>query len=368
MKRITMLLVSLGLVAAAAACGSGGESKKTPTSVPATTAASPAAPTEIPTSTGPVKLRLAYFANVTHAQPIVGLARRTYRDALGPNVTLETKTFNAGPAEIEALFAGEIDIGYIGPNPTINGYVKSKGNDVRVIAGAASGGAQLIVRDGAGITTAADFAKKKVASPQLGSTQDVALRAWLKANSLNAEEQGGNVKVIPTANADTLTLFQKGELDAAWVPEPWGTRLIQEAGGKLFLDEKTLWPDGKWVTTNLIVKTSFLKDHADVVLNLLRAQVETTAWINANPEEAKTLVNKGIEQITSKPLKQATIDAAWKNLTFTDDPVASSLFKSADDAFALGFLDSKPDLSKLYELDLLNKVLKEKNLPEVRAN
>lgn len=367
MLRIILLVSSVGFVVLAAACGSD-SAKEPPTSAPATTSASSAAPTEIPTSSRPVTLRLAYFANVTHAQPIVGLARGTYRDALGPNVTLETKTFNAGPAEIEALFAGEIDAGYIGPNPTINGYVKSKGNDVRVIAGAASGGAQLIVRDGAGINTPADFAKKKVASPQLGNTQDVALRAWLKTNGLNAEEQGGNVKVIPTANADTLTLFQKGELDAAWVPEPWGTRLIQEAGGKLFLDEKTLWPNGKWVTTNLIVKTSFLKDHPDVVLNLLRAQVETTAWINANPEDAKKLVNQGIEQITSKALKQATIDAAWKNILFTDDPVASSLFKSADDAFALGFLDSKPDLSKLYALDLLNKVLKEKNLPEVKAN
>jgi len=224
------------------------------------------------------------------------------------------------------------------------------------------------VRDGAGINTPSDFARKKVASPQLGNTQDVALRAWLKTNGLGAEEQGGNVKVLPTANADTLTLFQKGDIDAAWVPEPWGTRLIQEAGGKLFLDEKTLWPDGKWVTTNLIVKTAFLEDHPDVVLSLLRAQVETTAWINANPEDAKQLVNQGIEQITSKPLKQATIDAAWKNILFTDDPVASSLFKSAADAFALGYLDSKPDLSKLYALDLLNKVLKEKNLPEVKGN
>jgi len=362
LKRIILLGLSLALVTAAAACGSGSSAKESPIAAPGSTAsASSAAPK-------PVTLRLAYFANVTHAQPIVGLARGTYKDDLGANVTLETKTFNAGPAEIEALFAGEIDAGYIGPNPTVNGYIKSKGNDVRVIAGAVSGGAQLIVRDGAGINAPADFAKKKVASPQLGGTQDVALRAWLRANGLNAEEQGGNVKVLPTANADTLTLFQKGDIDAAWVPEPWGTRLIQEAGGRLFLDEATLWPGGQWVTTNLIVRTSFLKDHPDVVENLLKAHVETTAWIQANPEEAKTLVNKGIEQLTGKALKQATIDAAWKNITVTSDPIASSLVKAANDAFALGFLDSKPDLSKLYALDLLNKVLKEKNLPEVKAN
>lgn len=362
MKRLTLILLSAAFIVGAAACGSDSKKGDAP-SDPSTQA--PAGATATPK---PVTLRLGYFPNVTHAQPIVGLARGTYRDDLGPYVTLETKTFNAGPAAIEALFAGSIDATYIGPNPTVNGYVKSKGKDVRVIAGAASGGAQLIVREGAGITTVADFANKKIATPQLGNTQDVALRAWLKANGLNAKEQGGNVTVLPTANADTLTLFQKGDLDAAWVPEPWGTRLIQEAGGRVFLDEKTLWPNGQWVTTNLIVKTSFLKDHPDVVEDLLKAQVETTAWMNANPEEAKTLVNKGIEQLTGKALKQATIDAAWKNITFTDDPIASSLLKAADDAFTLGFLDSKPDLSALYALDLLNKVLKAKNLPQVEAD
>jgi NitT/TauT family transport system substrate-binding protein len=362
LKRITLILLSVALVGAAAACGS--ESKTAPTSVSGTQVA--AAPTATPKQ---VTLRLGYFPNVTHAQPIVGIARGTYKDDLGPYVTLDTsKTFNAGPAAIEALFAGSIDATYIGPNPTVNGYVKSKGEEVRVVAGAVSGGAQLIVREAVGITKPADFANKKVATPQLGGTQDVALRAWLKQNALNAKEQGGNVTVLPTANADTLTLFQKGDIDAAWVPEPWGTRLIQEAGGKLFLDEATLWPNGQWVTTNLIVKTSFLKDHPDVVESLLKAHVETTEWIKANPEEAKALVNKGIEQLTGKALSQQVIDAAWKNITVTNDPIASSLVKAADDAFELGFLDAKPDLSKLYALDLLNNVLKAKNLPEVKAN
>jgi NitT/TauT family transport system substrate-binding protein len=368
LKRIAVLLSSLVIVVATAACGSGSSSTKTPASPPATTAAIPSAPTEIPTSSGPVTLRLGYFPNFTHAQAIVGLARGTFKDALGPNITIDSRTFNAGPDEITALFAGQIDVGYIGPSPAVNGYIKSKGDDVRIIAGAVNGGAELIVRDGAGITTAADFAHKKVASPQLGNTQDVALRFWLKSVGLNAVEQGGNVTVVPTANADTLTLFQKGDLDAAWVPEPWGTRLINEAGGKLFIDEKTLWPNQQFPTALVIARTDFLNKHPDVVLNFLRAHVETTQWIITNSADAKKLVNDGLQRLTGKALSQATIDGAWSLISVTDDPVAPAVLTGADNAFALGFLAAKPDLPKLFSLDLLNKALSEKNLPEVRAN
>jgi NitT/TauT family transport system substrate-binding protein len=365
--RIAVLLSPLVFVAAAA-CSSGSTSTKTPASAPATTVGRPAAPTEVPTSSGAVTLRLGYFPNFTHAQAIVGLARGTFKDALGPNVTIDSRTFNAGPDEITALFAGQIDIGYIGASPAVNGYIKSKGDDVRIIAGAANGGAELIVRDGAGITTAADFARKKVASPQLGNTQDVALRSWLKSVGLNAVEQGGNVTVVPTANADTLTLFQKGDLDAAWVPEPWGTRLINEAGGKLFLDEKTLWPNQQFPTALVIARTDFLNKHPDVVLNFLRAHVETTQWIIANSADARQLVNDGLQRLTGKALSQATIDGAWSLISVTDDPVAPAVLTGADNAFALGFLAAKPDLPKLFSLDLLNKALSEKNLPEVKAN
>jgi NitT/TauT family transport system substrate-binding protein len=364
LKRAIVALLSPALVFAAAACGSGTTSTYSPTAAGGERAG---APTAIKTS-GPVTLHLAYFPNLTHAQAIVGLARRTFADSLGPTVRIDAKAFNAGGAEITALLSGDIDIGYIGPSPAINGFVRSKGADLRIIAGAVSGGAQLIVRDGGGIATAADFAKKKVADPQLGATQDVALRTWLEQNGLAAEEQGGNVKVIPADNATTLLAFQKGDIDAAWVPEPWATRLMQEGGGTLFLDEKDLWPNGQFITTNVIVRTGFLDKHPDVVLNFLRAHVETTAWIAANAEEAKTLVNKGIQDITGKPLAQKVIDAAWQNIQVTNDPLAAAALKSADSAFALGFLGaSKPDLSKLFALDLLNKVLQEKNLPTVAA-
>jgi len=357
-KRIIFILISLFALLAMAACSSDDDNGD-PTPAATTSATSGA------TSSEPVTLRLGYFPNVTHAQPQVGLARGTFADALGPNVSVETTTFNAGPAVIEALFAGEIDISYIGPNPAINGYVQSDGEALRVIAGATSGGARLIVRPEANITTAADFDGKKVATPQLGNTQDVALRSWFAANGLNAREQGGNVQVLPTANADQLTLFQNGDIDASWAPEPWATRLELEAGGVEFLNEAELWPNGQYVTTHIIVATGFLEDHPDVVENFLKAHVETTEWINANPEEAKTLVNQSIEEITSKPLTQETIDGAWANIEITYDPIASSLAKSAADAFELGYLDEDPDLSGIYALDLLNKVLREKNLPEV---
>jgi NitT/TauT family transport system substrate-binding protein len=369
LNRIVLLILSVGLVAGAAACSSSDSANNTPTAaVTPAAVGSPAAPTQIPTSSGPVTLHLGYFPNFTHAQAIVGLARGTFQQDLGSNVTIDSKTFNAGPDEITALFAGQIDIAYIGPSPAVNGYIKSKGEDVRIVAGAVNGGAELIVRDGAGINTAADFAHKKVASPQLGNTQDVALRTWLKSVGLNAVEQGGNVTVVPTANADTLTLFQKGELDAAWVPEPWGTRLINEAGGKLFLDESTLWPNGQFPTAIVIARTAFLKDHPDVVLNFLRAHVETTQWIEANPDDAKKLVNDGLTTLTGKALSQATIDGAWKLITVTNDPVASAVVTGANNAYAVGFLNDKPVMPNLFALDLLNKALTEKNLPEVKAN
>jgi len=315
---------------------------------------------------GTVSLSLGYFPNVTHSQPIVGLARGTYAEDLGPNVKLDTKLFNAGPAAIEALLAGQIDAAYVGPNPAINGYVQSNGSALRIVAGAASAGALLIVRPDRNIKQPSDFVNKKVATPQLGNTQDVALRAWLKSNGLNAKENGGNVTVLPTSNSDTLNLFKKGDIDAAWVPEPWASRLVREAGGKVFLDERSLWPNGDFVTTHLVVRTSFLKDHPDVVESLVKANVEITQWIVENPAEAKRIVNDGIKQLTGAALGQEVLDDSWSHMKVTYDPIASSLRQSAEEAYSLGFLGTrKPDLANIYALDPLNKVLAAKGLPAV---
>lgn len=256
----------------------------------------------------PVTLSLGYFPNVVHAQPIVGMANGTFAQELGSNVKIETKTFNAGPSVIEAMFAGAIDASYIGPNLAITGYVQSDGKDIRIIAGATSAGALLIVKADSGIKRPSDFAGKRIATPELGNTQDVAARAWLQKNGLKDKDHGRNVDVRPIANA--LTLFIKGELQAAWAPEPWVTRLILEGNGKVFLDARDLWPNGDFVTTHLIVRAKFLAEHPATVEKLLRAHVKTTQWINENPDQAKQVVNAGIKQITSAPLPEAGINGA----------------------------------------------------------
>jgi NitT/TauT family transport system substrate-binding protein len=312
-------------------------------------------------ATAQTTIRVGAFPNITHAQAMVGKANGTFEKAMGPNVKIEWKSFNAGPSAIEALFAGAIDMTYIGPNPTITGYVRSNGEALRVIAGAASGGAALVVRNDSGIQSAADFHKKKVASPQLGNTQDVALRSWLRSNGLKTTDKGGDVQVIPLANPDQLTLFAKKELDAAWSPEPWATRLIREGNGRLFLDERTLWPNGQFVCANLIVSTKFLKQRPDLIRNWLRAHVELTDWINAHQSEAKRILNAQIQRETGKALPDAVLDEAFGRLQITYDPLRNSLLISAKSAFDAGFLGRQmPDLSQLFDLSLLNQVLSEK--------
>jgi len=316
-----------------------------------------------------VTIRAGHFPNITHAQGVIGQASGWFEKALGENTKVDWKVFNAGPSAIEALFAGQLDLTYIGPNPAINGYVKSKGEALRIVAGAASGGAALVVRADSGINSVKDFDGKKIASPQLGNTQDVALRGWLKDNGYRLKEKGGTVQVIPLANPDQLTLFLKKEIDGAWTVEPWVSRLILEGGGRLFLDERKLWPNGKFVTTHLIVSTRFLKEHPDLVRKWIATHVELTEWINKNPEEAKKILNEEIKKETGKAIPQKVLDESFKKIDITYDPISSSLFKSARWAFEQGFLGSEqPDLSNIYELTLLNEVLKEKGLQPVKLD
>ena len=327
----TALLLALGLVAAA--CSS--------------TAAS--------SSGGKVELRLGYFPNLTHATAIVGVDDGIFQKDLGPNVTLKTSTFNAGPAEVTALLSGALDAGYMGPNPAINAYIKSNGQGIRIISGATSGGAFLVVKPS--IQTVADLKGKRIAAPQLGNTQDVALRNWLKSKGYKTTTSGGgDVKILDQDNATTLATFEQGLIDGAWVPEPWASRLIVEGGGHQLVDERTLWPGGRYVTTQLVVTTSFLQTHADVVENLLKGQVEANDFVNNNPAQAQRIVSEGIKKITGKTLKPDELAAAWKNLTFTNDPIASSLRTNAAASLALGFIKSS-DIANIYDLTLLNKVL-----------
>jgi NitT/TauT family transport system substrate-binding protein len=314
-----------------------------------------------------VTVRAGYFPNVTHSQALVGRARGRFEQVLGSDAHIEWKVFNAGPSVIEALFAGALDLVYVGPNPAVAGYVRSKGEALRVIAGATSGGAALVVRTAAGIQKPDDFHGKKIATPQMGNTQDVALRAWLQAHNLKTREKGGDVLVIPIANPDQLTLFLKGEIDAAWAPEPWASRLIQEANARLFVDERDLWPNRQFVTAHLIVRTPFLREHPDVVKNWLRAHVELTEWINAKPAEAKQIINQQIQKDTGKALPPKVLDESFSRLQATYDPIRSSLLTSAQQAYDAGFLGrERLDLSGLYDLALLNEVLLEKKAKPIQ--
>jgi NitT/TauT family transport system substrate-binding protein len=312
-----------------------------------------------------VTLRLGFFPNVTHATALVGVRQGIFAEHLGPDVTLRTQSFNAGPAAVEALFAGALDASYLGPNPAINGYVKSKGEALRVVSGATSGGAFFVVRPG--IERPEDLKGRTVASPQLGGTQDVALRAWLKQHGLRTDTNGGgDVSIVPQDNAQTLAAFASGAIDGAWVPEPWATRLIREAGAKVLVDERDLWPGGRYVTTHLVVATRFLHDHPDVVRRLLEGQVAANDYLNRHPQDAQRAADDEVEAVTGKRLDDAVIAAAWANLTFTNDPVASSLQASARGAEAIDLLDpGKVDLAGLYDLQPLNDVLAAAQQPPV---
>ena len=318
-----------------------------------------------PASSDAVTLRLGYFPNVTHAPAIVGVDTGIFQEALGDNVELDLQTFNAGTEAIEALFGESIDASFIGPNPAINGYAETEGEILRIVAGSTSGGASLVVNSD--ITEASQLEGTSLATPAIGGTQDVALRAWLADNGLETDiHGGGDVEIINQANGDTLTSFQEGESAGAWVPEPWATRLVLEGEGHVLVNEADLWPDGQFVTTHLIVATEFLDEHPDVVKNLIAGLVTSIETINADPAAAQTVVNDGIEAITDNRLADETIGGAFQNLTFTYDPIASSLQESADDAATVGLLEPV-DLASpgIYDLTLLNEVLTEVGLEPV---
>ncbi|HTN99994.1 MAG TPA: ABC transporter substrate-binding protein, partial [Microthrixaceae bacterium] len=268
-----------------------------------------------------------------------------------------------GPEATEALFSDALDIAYIGPNPTVNAFAKSHGEAIRIISGSTSGGAFLVTKPD--IKSPRDLKGKKVATPQLGNTQDVALRVWLDDQGLSSDTSGGgDVSIVPQANADTLNAFKAGDISGAWVPEPWATRLVQEGGGKILVDEADLWPEGKYVTTQIVVRTDFLDKYPGTVKAALQGHLDALAFIEANPAKAQTVANTAIKSLTQKALPEAVLAAAWKNLTFTADPIATSLQKSAEDAEEVGLLEPV-DLSGIYSLDILNSLLAKSGKPEV---
>ncbi|MFI5889238.1 ABC transporter substrate-binding protein [Actinoplanes sp. NPDC051513] len=307
-------------------------------------------------------IRLGYFPNITHTPALIGVNKGFFQETLG-STKLEAKTFNAGPAAIEALLSGAIDATYIGPNPAINGWSQSKGSALKIIAGSTSAGAGLVVKPG--INTVADLKGKKIATPQLGNTQDVALRAYLKQNGLNADAQGGgDVSILPQDNATILQAFAQGAIDGAWVPEPYYSRLQLESGGKVLVNEKDLWPGGQFVTTHVIVSQEFLKKYPGTVKKLLQGHLKALDYIKTDEPGAEKAANAQLEALSGKPLKDNILAASFKNLNFTADPIASSLFTSAQHAQDVGLL--KPvDLKGIYDLGPLNELLKAAGQPEV---
>lgn len=318
------------------------------------------------------KLRVGHFPNLTHAQGVIAHAfaragKGWFEERLGPEVEIEWYVYNAGPTAMEAMLAGSLDLTYVGPNPALNAYIRSEGDQIRILAGAASGGAALVVQPDGRIRSDADFKGRKIASPQLGNTQDVAARAFLKSKGFKITQTGGDALVLPTANPDQLMLFLKGDLDAVWTVEPWVTRLELEAKGKIYLEEKALWPEteGRYVTTHLVSSVEFLEKRRDLARKFVAAHVELTDWINQHPAEAKKLLNAEIAAETSKGIAPEVLERAWSRIEVTHDPVSASLRKSAKDAHAAGFLEKDPDLSRIYALELLNDVLAQKGRPGV---
>ncbi|MEV5408878.1 ABC transporter substrate-binding protein [Thermopolyspora sp. NPDC052614] len=338
-RRVLAALAAMAITTVVAACGGGGGG------------------TEAASSGGsaPAEVRLGFFPNITHATALIGVEKGLYAKHLGPGTTLKTSTFNAGPAAIEALFAGAIDATYVGPNPAINAWAKSKGQAIKIVAGAASGGVFLVVKPE--IKSIEDLKGKKIATPQLGNTQDVALRYLLQEKGIKTDTKGGGeVSIVPQENSLTLQTFATGDIDGAWVPEPFASRLIKESGGKVLIDERDLWPNGQFVITHLIVRQQFAKEHPDTVKKLIEAHVEANDYIASDPAGAETTANAALEKLTGKPLKPEVLDAAFKNITFTNDPIASSLVASADHAVKVGLLEPV-DLNGIYDLKILNEVL-----------
>jgi NitT/TauT family transport system substrate-binding protein len=311
-------------------------------------------------------LRIGYFPNINHAQAVIGLGRGDFQTALGDNVEVTTQIFNAGPSAIEALFANQIDVAYIGPNPAINGYVQSNGEALRIISGAASGGAVFVVRNDSGINSSQDLANKKFSSPQLGNTQDVALRKYLLDNGYKTKENGGNIEVVPAKTADIVTLMIKKDIDGAWLPEPWGAKLIKEANAKVLVDERDLWPNGQFVTAHIIARTDYIERNPDVIKKMLEAHIDMTSWINDNTDEALQIFNAELNKLMGQTIPEDEFREGISRIELTYDPIKESLFKAANDAFDIGFLGkTRPDLSEIYDVKILNEVLKERELQEI---
>jgi NitT/TauT family transport system substrate-binding protein len=345
-RRITAIAAIVGIAVISAACSSNSSSPTTTTSGGSTAT----------TSGAPVTLRLGYLTNLTHASALIGVQNGIFKKNLPSNVTLQTSTYNAGPAEVTAMLAGSLDAAYMGPNSAITAYTQSGGKAIRIISGATSGGAALVVSKS--ITSPSQLKGKTLSTPELGNTQDVALRTWLKKQGLTfpgPNGGSGDVTILPQANATTLTAFESGSIAGAWVPEPWVTEMVSKGHGHILVNEKSQWPNGHFSTTVLVVATAFLNANPSVVTGLLKGQLAANAFIKASPSAAKTAANAALASLTGKSLSASELSAAWSDMTFTNDPIASSIYTDVAHAKAAGFTTS--NINGIFDLGPINQLL-----------
>ncbi|MGY5151843.1 MAG: ABC transporter substrate-binding protein [Candidatus Nitrosopumilus sp. bin_6a] len=295
------------------------------------------------------KIRIAYFPNIGHAIPIVGIEKGFFEASIGNTTKIETRVFDSGPQAIESLFANSIDVAYVGPGPAINGFLNSENHNVKILAGAASGGASFIVHPLSEINTASDFAGKKIAAPQIGNTQDVSLRNYLSEHGLKPAEKGGSVIIYNIPNPDIYTLFVKGDIDGAWVAEPWATILEYELNGKRLFHEEELWTNNEFASVLLIGNTNFVEKNPTLIKNLLKSNSDTADWINQNPMETRIIFNDFLNSHLGQSLSDDVVDVALSNLVITDDPLPDSVHSFAEKADALGYLGRNGyDLSGIF--------------------
>ena len=338
----------------------------------ASTDSAPSAPDSAPSDVPAITtVRLGYFPNLTHAPGLIATQKGFFKTELKEiDLTLTPTAFNAGPDVVTALFADSLDCSYIGPNPAINAYVQSEGAAVRIVSGSTSGGAGLVVREG--VDVPADLAGLTIATPQLGNTQDVAARNWLTDQGFTTDvEGGGDVSIKPQSNSDGLAAFSAGEIDGAWVPEPWVSSYVK-AGAHVLQNEADLWDGGQFVTTVIVCRTGFIDQHPEAVTALLKGHLAALDFIASDPAGSQAAVNLSLAGLTGSSIDEAVLAAAWKNVNFTADPLSTTLVTSADHAVSVGLLEKdKIDAAgglpgTLYSLDLLNALLIERGEAEVK--
>ena len=314
------------------------------------------------------EIRLGVFPNLTHSPGLIGITQGILDKDLAPT-KVKIVPFTSGSEASSALASGSIDASYVGPNPAVSIFEKTNGQFV-IVSGATLGGAALVVRNGSGITTPADLKGKKVADPGIGNTQDVALRTWLHEHGLKATDEGGDVTVVPlSSNSDSITLMQNKQIDAAWQPEPYVSLLVSENLGHVFVNEASLWPGGKFSTTNLLVSKTYMSAHPSVVKKLVQANVDSIQYIQQNSQAAAAAANTEVATLGGKSLDSSALSRAWAEMTFTWDPDTSSITTDAQRAYALKDISTNPtNISSLYDLSDLNAILQSKGLPTVQVS